>query len=47
MKIKLHFGDDYIIFEGETVEEIREDAFRAIKNRGISESICWSEVMEE
>ena len=47
MKFRLHFEykdfEDYIDIKGETIEEIRQVAFREMNRRGVDTSQCWSE----
>lgn len=39
--------DDFIIVEGETIEEIREIAMNENNKRGWQDKDCWSEKIED
>ena len=44
MKYIIHYGfEDELIIEGDTIEEVREIAFREEDRRGWDRSKCWSE----
>jgi hypothetical protein len=43
MTFEIHCGDDSIIIEGETIEEIREKAAVETSKRGWKEADCWSQ----
>jgi len=46
MKFKIHYDgayEDELIVEGETIEEIKENAFAETDRRGWKREDCWSE----
>lgn len=52
MKFNIHFSyadgtEDAILLEGDSIEEIRDQATDAMNVRGINESTCWSEELED
>lgn len=49
MKFKICNGkyDDFIILEGETIEEIRKKVAEESNSRGWNDSDCWSEEVKD
>ena len=51
MKYRIHWQhndhQDYLVIEGETLEEIRTIAARELKARGVPEDCAWSEEYPE
>ena len=50
MKYKIHYNGSYedeIVVSGDTIEEIREQAFYEGDKRGWEKENCWSEEIEE
>ena len=45
MKLRVHFGDDSLIIEGDSLEEVRDKADSELKARNIDteKTHCWSE----
>lgn len=43
LKYRIHYGEDSIDLEGETIEDIQGKAFKEIAKRGWEEEHCWSE----
>lgn len=46
MTFEIHCGDDSIIIEGNTIDEIREQAMFESSKRGWKEADCWSEKID-
>jgi hypothetical protein len=48
MKFKIHNGfEDWLIIEGDTVEEVREKAYVETNYRGWKEEDLWSEEIKD
>lgn len=47
MRFKIHYHDDELLIEGETIEEIRDIAHQETSRRGWNENDCWSEKVSD
>lgn len=51
MKFKIHhakgfLNEEVITVEGKTIEEVRENVYEEMSDRGWEEANCWSERIE-
>lgn len=47
MKFKIHCNEDSLVIEGETIEKVREIAFKETSKRGWSQDDCWIEKISD